>query len=171
MRSLPSSLWWNTAAMWKLKPHVTVDANRQKGRTHSLIGWVHYIVRMKPNSRPGLIRDLGCMRRNTIIFYIRVYVIKFCCTFHQAANYDFYISLSGICCDTLDSYEFPVFKSSVADAKAAKLSAQPAPEVVASAEILPRQDSAIMVPMSNLSLGVGLSTYQYFHILKTVVSR
>ena len=39
----------------------------------------------------------------------------------KEANYDFYKKLCDICCDSLDCYEFPVFKGSIPDAKAAEV--------------------------------------------------
>ncbi|XP_053379318.1 nonsense-mediated mRNA decay factor SMG8-like isoform X1 [Mercenaria mercenaria] len=40
---------------------------------------------------------------------------------HKAANYDFYQKLEEMCCGKLDRYEFPVFKASSSDIRAASL--------------------------------------------------
>ena len=75
----------------------------------------------------------------------------------QMANYDFYNKVSGICCDALDSYEFPVFKSSVSDAKAAETKTDQ------TASPLPvRKDSSkfdVVGVMSSLSLALSLGMY------------
>ena len=83
------------------------------------------------------------------------------------ANYDFYNKISGICCDALDSYEFPVFKASVSDAKAAETKAGEEEEdrklVEQTASPLPaRKDSSrfdVVGAMSSLSLAMSLGGY------------